>query len=213
VGKSKVSMKNISQNASGFTLVELMMTTFVLVTALVGSISLYVHCTLLAELSKQKTVAMSIAQGKLEEIRNNTYADIVDDFASACACNDAADNDSDGTTDSPADAGCNAESLGEDTREDIECADGVDNDGNSLTDFPADTGCSSATDDDEGYLPSVTYGACTGTFTVSELNGGAGTVNIDASNPEIVEAQVIVNWEDRRGRDHSVTLTGVRSER
>lgn len=206
-------MKKIFRNPAGFTLVELMVTTFVLATALVGIISLYVYCTLLAELSKQKTVALSIAQGKLEEIRNNTYADIVDDFASECACNDAADNDADGLTDAPTDTGCNSGSLGEDTREDIECADGVDNDGNGLTDFPADPGCSSATDDDEGYLPSVTYGACTGTFTVAELNGGGGTVNIDASNPEILEAQVIVGWEDRRGRSHSVTLTGVRSER
>ena len=206
-------MKKISQNPAGFTLVELMVTTFVLATALVGVISLYIHCTLLAELSRQKTVAMSIAQGKLEEIRNNTYADIVENFASECACNDAADNDADGATDSPVDTGCNSASLGEDTREDIECADGVDNDLNSLTDFPADPGCSSATDDDEGYLPSVTYGACTGTFTVDKLNGGEGTVNIDASNPEIVEAQVIVSWEDRRGRAQSVTLTGVRSER
>lgn len=206
-------MKKTYQNPAGFTLVELMMTTFILATALMGIISLYVHCTLLAELSKQKTIAMSIAHGKLEEIRNGTYADIVDDFASECACNDSVDNDGDGTTDSPTDAGCNSESQGEDTREDIECADGVDNDGNGLTDFAADTGCSSATDDDEGYLPSVTYGACTGTFTVTELNGGEGTVNIDASNPEIVEAQVIVSWEDRRGRSQSVTLTGLRSER
>ena len=211
--KSGGEMKKLSHNATGFTLVELMVTTFVLATALMGLIRLFIHCTLLAELSKQKTIAMSVAQGKMEEIRNSTYTDIVDDFAPECACNDGDDNDSDGVVDSPSDSGCNSASLGEDTREDIECADGVDNDLNSLTDFPADPGCSSATDDDEGYLPSVTNGACAGTFTVDELNGGAGTVNVDASNPDILAAQVIVSWDDRQGRTQSVTLTGVRSSR
>lgn len=206
-------MRKLSQNPAGFTLVELMVTTFVVATALMGLIKLFIDCTLLGELSKQKTIAMSVAQGQLEEIRGHTYSDVVDDFASDCACNDGVDNDSDGSIDSPTDTGCNSESGAEDTREDIECADGVDNDVNSLTDFPADPGCSSATDDDEGYLPSVTYGACTGTFTVDELNGGAGTVSIDASNPEILAVQVSVSWDDRRGRSQSVTLTGVRSER
>jgi prepilin-type N-terminal cleavage/methylation domain-containing protein len=206
-------MKKISQHPTGFTLVELMVTTFVLATALMGIIRLFVHCTILAELSKQKTMAMSVAQGKIEEIRNNTYSDIVEDFASTCACNDTEDNDADGLTDYPNDTGCHAESQGEDTREDMECADGVDNDLNGFTDAPDDPGCSSATDDDEGYLPSVTYGACTGTFTVDELNGGEGVVNIDASNPEIIEVQVVVSWTDRRDRTQSVALTSVLSQR
>jgi len=207
-------MKKISRTITGFTLVELMSATMILAVVLVGLIQLFIHCSFLSELSKNKTIAMSIAQGKLEDIRSTDYDSIVSTYTSSCPCSDTVDNDGDGLIDSPADAGCSANSTTQDTREDYECDDGVDNDGNGLIDFSgSDPGCSSATDDDEGYLPSVTYGACTGTFTVTELLSASGAVSIDASNTDIMEAQVSVSWTNKGGRSSSVTVNSYMSQR
>ncbi|MFH0899758.1 MAG: hypothetical protein V2A73_03930, partial [Pseudomonadota bacterium] len=68
-------------------------------------------------------------------------------------CGDGEDNDGDGKTDYPGDAGC--ESRLDDT-EGIpigdpvpECGDGEDNDGDGKTDYPDDSGCNAAADDRE----------------------------------------------------------------
>lgn len=207
-------MINLSRNVKGFTLVELLCATVILAVVLVGLIQMFVQCSFLSELAKNKTIAASIAQSKLEEIRNTDYAGIVSTYAPSCPCSDNADNDGDALVDYPADAGC---SSAYDSREQYECSDGVDNDGNGLTDFAADSGCASATDDDEGYLPSVTYGACTGTFAVTEseykLLSASGAVSIDAGNANIMEVQVAVNWTNKGGRTSSMTVKSVISKR
>ena len=62
---------------------------------------------------------------------------------SPCAsdCQDGIDNDGDGKTDFPADAGC---SNASDLSEQRECSDGLDNDGDGLVDFGGDLGCVNA---------------------------------------------------------------------
>ncbi len=57
---------------------------------------------------------------------------------SAPTCNNGVDDDLDGTTDYPDDAGCDGLL---DITEEHDCADGVDNDGDGLIDYGADPGC------------------------------------------------------------------------
>jgi prepilin-type N-terminal cleavage/methylation domain-containing protein len=206
-------MMKFSCDVKGFTLVELLSATAILAVVLMGLIQMFVRCSFLSELAKNKTIAASIAQSKLEEIRDTDYEDIVSTHAPRCPCFDGLNNDGDAAADYPADTGC---SSAQDTREDYECADGLDNDGNGLIDL-ADSGCASATDDDEGYLPSVTYGSCAGTFTVTEseykLLSASGAVSIDAGNANIMEVQVVVNWTNKGGRTSSMTVKSIISKK
>jgi hypothetical protein len=83
------------------------------------------------------------------------------------ACNDGADNDTDGHMDYPADPGCS--SLSDDDETDDcpsgpncpACSNGMDDDGDGQADFPADTGCEAASSNIEA--------AC----TADQENGGA----------------------------------------
>ena len=67
------------------------------------------------------------------------------------ACSDGIDNDSDGSTDYPADPGCASATDTDETDPGPApaCSDGNDNDADGLTDYPSDPGCTSATDTDE----------------------------------------------------------------
>jgi probable HAF family extracellular repeat protein len=65
---------------------------------------------------------------------------------SPTACNDGIDNDGDGQTDFPSDAGCTRRA---DRSELPDCADGLDQDGDGQADYPADAQCSSAADTTE----------------------------------------------------------------
>jgi probable HAF family extracellular repeat protein len=67
-------------------------------------------------------------------------------FLTPPACSDGADNDSDLSTDHPADPGCTSPV---DWSETPDCGDGLDNDGDGTTDHPADSGCRSASDPTE----------------------------------------------------------------
>ncbi len=73
-------------------------------------------------------------------------------------CNDAIDNDGDGSVDFPADLGCASATDSDEAGPDpvYQCNDAIDNDGDGSVDFPADLGCASATDDDENNLPTDT---------------------------------------------------------
>ena len=71
-------------------------------------------------------------------------------------CSDGTDNDGDGRTDHPADAGCSSpsdDSESPDPPPPPQCADGRDNDRDGRTDHPADRGCSSPSDDSESPDP------------------------------------------------------------
>jgi hypothetical protein len=58
-------------------------------------------------------------------------------------------------------------------------------------------------------LPEVAHGACTGTFAVTEINSktSSGAISIDASNYDIMEIQVTVNWTNRDNRTSNVVVS------
>ncbi len=86
-------------------------------------------------------------------------------------CNDSVDNDSDGSTDYPADPGCTSAIDDTESPNPTQCNDSVDNDSDGSTDYPADPGCTSATDDTESPNPS-SGPTCDGlTATVYVANG------------------------------------------
>lgn len=61
---------------------ELIIAAAVLVIALVALLATYTGCFRLNETAKNLTIAMNIAQEKMEEIRNHTFASIVVDYGS-----------------------------------------------------------------------------------------------------------------------------------
>ncbi len=68
--------------SKGLTLIELMVTVVILAVVLLGLLQLFVYCLGLGEMAGNLTVAVSEAQGKLEEIRNHNFSDIAGDYAS-----------------------------------------------------------------------------------------------------------------------------------
>jgi len=65
----------------GFTLVEVLVATGLLVIVLAGLVGLFVYCSMLSELSGDMTMVMSELQGKWEEIRNHDYDLVVTDYS------------------------------------------------------------------------------------------------------------------------------------
>jgi endonuclease YncB( thermonuclease family) len=73
-------------------------------------------------------------------------------------CSDGIDNDLDGRTDYPADAGCSSVSDASETPDPplaAQCFDQIDNDLDGRTDYPAEAGCSSVSDASETPDPTV----------------------------------------------------------
>ena len=97
---------NELRNSRGFSLAELLITVFILVTVIVILLQLFIYNSVLAELSGNMGNAMSEAQTKMEEIRNHDFDKIVLDYTSTCACADTVDNDGDGQADYSNDAQC-----------------------------------------------------------------------------------------------------------
>jgi prepilin-type N-terminal cleavage/methylation domain-containing protein len=73
-------MRFLKKKSPAFTLVELMVATFILGVALVGLLGSYISCLDLNDLSKNTSLAINIAQTKLEEIKNHTYTLIKNDY-------------------------------------------------------------------------------------------------------------------------------------
>ncbi|MCD5382431.1 MAG: hypothetical protein LR017_03950 [Candidatus Pacebacteria bacterium] len=99
------------------------------------------------------------------------YDDVPTVRSCVTQCSDGIDNDGDGTTDYPNDAGCtNADD--DDESDDVPaCRDGLDNDGDGAVDYPDDPGCSSRNDDTED---SENTNPPTVTLEVAR-DGGTGT--------------------------------------
>ena len=70
-------MKKVSNNDQGFTLVELLLATMILVIFLTGFVQVFFRSKVLAELTRNKTAAMSEAIGKMEEIRISDFDAII----------------------------------------------------------------------------------------------------------------------------------------
>lgn len=62
---------------SGFTLVEVLITTAILVGALAGILSLVTYSYSMVETSRNSSQALNIAQRRLEEIRNRPFDEII----------------------------------------------------------------------------------------------------------------------------------------
>ena len=73
-------MKKIFKNYKSFTLVELLLAVIILGFTLTGLLKVFIQCSVLSELARNKTVVMSEIQGKMEEIRNSDYSLIVTDY-------------------------------------------------------------------------------------------------------------------------------------
>ncbi len=74
-------MKRLSQN--GFTLAEILFVVWIMAFVIVGMGQLFIYVALQAEMAGNKSIAVSLAQGKIEEIRACSYKDItLTDFGS-----------------------------------------------------------------------------------------------------------------------------------
>ena len=78
----KIRFKKMHHSKKGFSLVEVLLVTGIIVATLGGLIQLFIYCSLLSELSGNLTIVLSEAQGKLEEIRSHNYGLIVTDYSS-----------------------------------------------------------------------------------------------------------------------------------
>ncbi|MBN1870751.1 MAG: type II secretion system protein [Candidatus Omnitrophica bacterium] len=70
-------MNKISRNSIGFTLVELLLAVLILGFTLVGLLQVFIRCSVFAEIAQSKSAVMSLLQGRMEDIRQRDYADIV----------------------------------------------------------------------------------------------------------------------------------------
>jgi len=98
---NKIIQKHIPKlgRQEGLSLVEVLLTLGLMTLVLVGFMQLFIYCAALSSLSGNVTMAMSEAENKLEEIRNHTFENILQDYTDTCPCADAQDNDLDGLVD------------------------------------------------------------------------------------------------------------------
>lgn len=75
-------MTKTSYSSQGFSLPELVLVAGILAFALTGLIRLYIYTSVEGALAGNKTVAVSEAQDKLEEIRNHDFSLITADYGS-----------------------------------------------------------------------------------------------------------------------------------
>lgn len=65
-----------SRGNSGFTLIEVLIATLVLVAAIVPLMTAFIHGARWAAESRDLITAVNLAQGKLEELKNRPYVDL-----------------------------------------------------------------------------------------------------------------------------------------
>jgi type II secretory pathway pseudopilin PulG len=74
--------QKMMKSKQGFTLVELLIVIAILIFIVTGLIQMFIYGSVLADLASNKTMAVTDASNKLEEIRNYDFDDIVVDYAS-----------------------------------------------------------------------------------------------------------------------------------
>ena len=134
----KGKLKGKRNLSKGINLIEIINTVVILALVVLGLLQLFVYCLGLGEMARNLTVAVSEAQGKLEEIRNHNFSDIADDY-------------------------------------------------------------------DSGGSPS-------NTFNLAQLNG-KGIIDIDDTNSELIEIEIVVSWENRGGRVIETSLVSLIAKR
>lgn len=70
--------KEISQ--SGFTLVELLVASMILIITIVGILISYIRSLELAEMSRNSSVAINASRSRIEQMKNTDFAQIVTNF-------------------------------------------------------------------------------------------------------------------------------------
>lgn len=73
-------MKRRLTNNQGFTLIEVVLVAGILAFTITSMIQLYIYTSVQAEMAGNKTLAVSAAQNKLEEIRDHDYSSILTDY-------------------------------------------------------------------------------------------------------------------------------------
>ncbi|MBF0521468.1 MAG: prepilin-type N-terminal cleavage/methylation domain-containing protein [Candidatus Omnitrophica bacterium] len=73
-------MKNKKQYIQGFTLMELMVVTVILIVAIGGILATYIQCLAISEISRNSTTAMIAAKSRLEDIKNASFDQLVTKF-------------------------------------------------------------------------------------------------------------------------------------
>ena len=111
---SRRTVTRMSRGERGFTLIEVLVASLILATALIGLSSLFVLGLKNNAVAREDTVMAALAQEKVEQLRRKTRSDLEDMFIATCrgpctdsACTNAcypngcptADVDSDGTAD------------------------------------------------------------------------------------------------------------------
>src|SRR3989338_319004 len=74
--------KRKSQTQKGFTLVELLISSAILMIAIVGILVSYLRCLELAEIAKNKTTAMNAVKSRMEQIKNTDFANVMANYNS-----------------------------------------------------------------------------------------------------------------------------------
>ena len=72
----------MNKKEAAFSLVELLIVVWILAFVMTAMIQLFIYTSVEAEMAGNKTLAVSEAQNKIEEIRNSNYANIVTNYSS-----------------------------------------------------------------------------------------------------------------------------------
>lgn len=72
----------MKSKTNGFTLVELLLVVVIFAVVILGMLQLYIYTSTASEMAGNKTLAVTEAANKIEEIRNHEFSDIVTDYSS-----------------------------------------------------------------------------------------------------------------------------------
>ncbi len=73
-------MRNLNDQKA-FTLPELMLAVGILMVVIAGMMRLFIHCSVMSEISQNTTIAVSEAQDQLQQIRSTDFNDIVTNYS------------------------------------------------------------------------------------------------------------------------------------
>lgn len=72
----------MKRNEQGLTMVELMIVVMILVFVVTGMVQTFLYSSTIADIARNKTLAVTDASSKLEQIRNHPFDDITTDYVS-----------------------------------------------------------------------------------------------------------------------------------
>lgn len=69
-----------SRGQKGFTLVELLVATLIMIISFIGILVAYIRCLELSEMSRNSSTALTAAKSRMEQIKNTNFADILANY-------------------------------------------------------------------------------------------------------------------------------------